>query len=56
MLMMAKSLLDLNKIPSLDHIFKKIDEVSPEIIQDIAQKTLQLDQMSSLTFLPHSDF
>ena len=53
MLMMAKSLLDLNKIPSLDEIFKKIDLITGLELREIAEEALQVDQMSSLTFIPH---
>jgi predicted Zn-dependent peptidase len=53
MLMMAKSLLDLNKIPSLDEVFKKIDLITALALREIAEEALQVDQMSSLTFMPH---
>jgi len=53
MLMMAKSLLDLNKIPSLDEVFKKIDLITALELREIAEEALQVDQMSSLTFMPH---
>ena len=53
MLMMAKSLLDLNKIPSLDEVFKKIDSITALELREIAEEALQVDQMSSLTFMPH---
>ena len=53
MLMMAKSLLDLNKIPSLDEVFKKINLITALELREIAEEALQVDQMSSLTFMPH---
>jgi predicted Zn-dependent peptidase len=53
MLMMAKSLLDLNKIPSLVEVFKKIDLITALELREIAEEALQIDQMSSLTFMPH---
>lgn len=53
MLMMAKSLLDLNKIPSLDEVFKKIDLITALELREIAEEAFQVDQMSSLTFMPH---
>jgi hypothetical protein len=50
---MAKSLLDLNKIPSLVEVFKKIDLITALELREIAEEALQIDQMSSLTFMPH---
>ena len=52
MLMMAKSQLDLNKIPDLSSVFRKIEEITPGQIQELARDFLPVDQMSSLTFLP----
>ncbi len=52
MLMMAKSLLDLNRIPSLDRIFIKIDQITADQLVEIANEALDEDKMSSLTFLP----
>ena len=54
MLMMAKSLLDLNKIPALDEVFKQIDLITAQELREIAEEALVVDQMSSLTFMPHS--
>ncbi len=53
MLMMAKSMLDLNNILTLDEIFKKIDAVTSEKLQEIAQETLIREQMSILSFIPN---
>lgn len=52
MLMMAKSLLDLNKIPNIDTVFEKIDAITPEKIQELAEAHLPIQQMSSLAYLP----
>ncbi|MEQ9229743.1 MAG: insulinase family protein, partial [Cyclobacteriaceae bacterium] len=52
MLMMAKSLLDLNKLPNLNDIFKRIDAITSSQLQDLAIETLDVSQMSSLTYLP----
>ncbi len=52
MLMMAKSLLDLKKIPGIDSIFKKIDAISATDLLNVANEAWNMDQMSSLTFLP----
>ena len=53
MLMMAKSLLDLNKIPVLDEVFKQIDLITAIELREIAEESLVFDKMSSLTFMPH---
>ena len=52
MMMMAKSILDLNKIPDLDQIFAKIDAVTPSKILDLANEMWNLDDFSSLTYIP----
>lgn len=52
MLMMAKSLLDREKIETLDEIFVQIDLVSAEQLQRLAQEMLQADQLSCLIFEP----
>jgi predicted Zn-dependent peptidase len=52
MLMMAKSLLDREKIETLDEIFEQIDLVSSEQLQRLAQEMLQADQLSCLIFEP----
>ena len=52
MLMMAKSLLDREKIETLDEIFEQIDLVSAEQLQRLAQEMLQADQLSCLIFEP----
>ena len=54
MLMMAKSLLDLNEIPTLNEVFKQIDLTTAFELREIAEEALVIDQMSSLTFMPHS--
>jgi len=52
MLMMAKSLLDLNRIQSLDSVFEKIDKITGVELQDLAVRELQRDDMSILTYTP----
>ena len=52
MLMMAKSMLDLNEIISIDTIFNKIDQVTAYDLLEIANDVLEKDQMSVLSYLP----
>ncbi|MDE0472459.1 MAG: pitrilysin family protein [Ekhidna sp.] len=52
MLMMAKSQLDLNKIPNLSMVFKKINEITPSKIQELTKTCLTVERMSSLTYSP----
>jgi len=54
MLMMAKSLLDLNKIPDLTQIFKKIDALTAEELQELAADTLDISKMSRLVYVPEA--
>ncbi len=51
MLMMAKSILDKNKVDSLEDIFNEIQSVTTSDILELAQTTLRLEEMSSLTYL-----
>lgn len=52
MLMMAKSQLDLNKVPDINEVFKKIDAITSQQLQEMAENYLPADQMSSLAYLP----
>lgn len=52
MLMMAKSLLDLGRIDSLEEIFAQINRVSAADLQDLASEIFVEDQFCYLTFLP----
>ncbi len=55
MLMMAKSLLDIDKVESLPAIFDEIKAVKAAELQDIAQEMFDDSQMSVLTFLPEAE-
>ncbi len=52
MLMMAKSLLDLNRIDVLDDLFKQIKAVTIDELQDLANEMFREEDLSRLTFLP----
>jgi predicted Zn-dependent peptidase len=52
MLMMGKSILDLNRIDSLNEIFESIRDITAAQLQDIANEMFAEDQLSILTFLP----
>ena len=52
MLMMAKSLLDINRIDSLEYLFEQIQGVTAIQLQDLANEMFQEQDLSSLTFLP----
>ncbi|MGL1889799.1 MAG: insulinase family protein [Reichenbachiella sp.] len=52
MLMMAKSMLDFDKIDTMEHVFRKVDEVSSTKLVELSQQVLQLDQMSILVYEP----
>lgn len=49
---MAKSLIDYNKIDSLDTVFKKIEAVSTADMAEIANEILDEKNLSVLTFYP----
>jgi predicted Zn-dependent peptidase len=52
MLMMAKSMLDLERIDSLESIFDQIRMITAGELRDIANETLNDSQLSQLIFLP----
>ncbi|MEA5404544.1 pitrilysin family protein [Arcicella sp. DC2W] len=52
MLMMAKSLLDIDRIDTLDELFEQIKLVSAIQLQDLANEMFQEEDLSYLTFLP----
>ena len=54
MQMMAKSLLDMDKIDSLGEIFSQIDAVTSPQLQDIANEMFKEKDFSYLTFLPEA--
>lgn len=55
MLMMAKSLLDLNRIDTLEEVFEQINGVDASTILELANQTLDTNQLSSLTYLPEEE-
>ncbi|OIN60204.1 M16 family metallopeptidase [Arsenicibacter rosenii] len=52
MLMMAKSILDIDRVESLEDIFNEIRAVEPRHLQEIAQEMFDEKQFSFLTFVP----
>jgi len=52
MLMLAKSLLDINKINSLEEIFNKINNITSMELQKLANDSFIENQISTLTFNP----
>jgi predicted Zn-dependent peptidase len=52
MLMMAKSILDVGKVESLENIFTDIKSIEAAELQDITQDMFDESQLSYLTFLP----
>jgi len=53
MLMMGKSLLDIEKIDSLDEIFKQIKNIKAVDLQHIANEMFVSSEMSYLKFIPN---
>ena len=52
MLMMAKSMLDLNRIPDINELFDRIDQASAEHLMELARANFNKEEMSQLTFIP----
>ena len=53
MIMMAKSLLDHDRIESLEEVFSKIDRIEATDIMDVANEIFQEKELSILTYLPN---
>lgn len=54
MLMMAKSLLDIETVEPLQEIFAKIQKMTSQQLQEIAQEMFDESQFSMLTYLPEA--
>ena len=54
MLMMAKSLLDMGSVPSLENVFQDIRKITREHIIELANEMLVDDDMSTLVFVPEN--
>lgn len=54
MLMMAKSILDVGKVESLENIFSEIKKIEANELQEITQEMFDETQLSYLTFLPEN--
>ncbi|MEY5049264.1 MAG: hypothetical protein RLZZ175_2623 [Bacteroidota bacterium] len=52
MLMMARSILDINKIDTMDVIFEQIDEVTSTKLQELANEIFDIDKFSFLKYIP----
>ncbi|MES2730365.1 MAG: pitrilysin family protein [Bacteroidota bacterium] len=52
MLMMAKSILDMNRVDKLEEIFDSIRVITSKNLQDLANEMFDENQMSLLTFVP----
>ena len=54
MLMMAKSILDVGKVETLENIFSEIKKIEATELQEITQEMFDETQLSYLTFLPEN--
>ncbi len=54
MLMLGKSLLDLQKVEDIEEVYKKINGITAVELQDIANEMFDEKSLSMLTFLPKS--
>ncbi|MFY0606177.1 MAG: insulinase family protein [Cyclobacteriaceae bacterium] len=52
MLMMAKTMLDLDKVPDIGELFDKIDNTTAEKLMELARENFVIENMSQLTYLP----
>jgi len=52
MLMMGKSILDMNRVDKLDEIFESVHHITAKELQELANEMFDENQLSLLTFLP----
>ena len=52
MLMLAKSILDLNRVDTLEEIFEKIELINASDLLEVANEIFEENQLSTLTYLP----
>ena len=52
MMMLAKSMLDLDKVETLNEIFDQIRKITARQLQEIANEILQEDNLSYLNYIP----
>ena len=52
MLMLGKSLLDLQKVEDVEEIYTQINNITAIELQDIANEMFNEQSLSMLTFLP----
>ena len=52
MIMMGRAVIDLNRVPSLEEVYEKINEVSASQLQSIACEMFDEDKLSSLIIEP----
>lgn len=55
MLMMGKSLLDMDRIDPLPQVLESIRGIEASVVQEVARDMLDEKQMSCLIYLPHDD-
>ena len=51
MLMMGKSMLDLNRIPQIDEVFKRVRDVAASDLMEVAHEMFDEDNLSYLTYV-----
>ena len=54
MLMMGRSMLDLDRIDTLEEIFNQIRNITPSKLQDVANEIFVKDNLCCLNFIPNN--
>ena len=52
MIMMGRAVIDLNRVPSLDEVYQKINDVDASRLQNIACEMFDENKLSSLIIEP----
>jgi predicted Zn-dependent peptidase len=54
MLMMGRSVLELGRVPTLEEVFSKIQDLDPKKLVDVAEDIFDVNKLSLLTLIPNN--
>jgi predicted Zn-dependent peptidase len=55
MLMMGRTVLDINRVPSQEEVFQKVQQVDARLLRDIAEEMFDPKKLSILKMIPNKN-
>jgi hypothetical protein len=52
--MMGRSVLELGRVPTLEEVFSKIQDLDPKKLVDVAEDIFDVNKLSLLTLIPNN--